>query len=60
MRLRKVHELAPNLALDGNPACRAHVDATQDVAEASLDGLVWAGAIILGSPTRYGNMAAHW
>lgn len=59
VRLRKVHELAPDLAIDGNPAWRVHVEATRDVAEATLDDLVWADAIILGSPTRYGNMAAQ-
>ena len=59
VRLRKVPELAPVAAIDSNPAWRAHVDATQDVAEVSLDDLDWADAFIFGTPTRFGNMAAQ-
>ncbi|MGW2015922.1 NAD(P)H:quinone oxidoreductase [Streptomyces sp. NPDC001927] len=59
VRLRRVTELAPDAAIDGNPAWRAHVDATADVEVATLDDLEWADAYALGSPTRYGNIAAQ-
>ncbi|MET9433660.1 NAD(P)H:quinone oxidoreductase [Streptomyces sp. NPDC006551] len=59
VRLRRVPELAPDAAIDSNPAWRAHVDATGDVEIATLDDLEWADAYALGSPTRFGNVAAQ-
>ncbi|MFI6419158.1 NAD(P)H:quinone oxidoreductase [Streptomyces sp. NPDC050842] len=59
VRLRRVPELAPATAIDANPAWRAHVDATADVETATLDDLEWADAYALGSPTRFGNVAAQ-
>ncbi|NJL04672.1 MAG: NAD(P)H:quinone oxidoreductase [Chloroflexaceae bacterium] len=59
VRIRKVRELAPAEAIAQNPAWAAHVAATQDVAEATLDDLEWADAIIFGAPTRYGLPAAQ-
>lgn len=59
MRLRRVPELAPDAAIDSNPAWRAHVDATGDVEVATLDDLEWADAYAFGSPTRFGNVAAQ-
>lgn len=59
VRLRRVPELAPEAAIDANPAWRAHVEATADVPLAEHDDLVWADAHALGSPTRFGNVAAQ-
>ncbi|MET9953159.1 NAD(P)H:quinone oxidoreductase [Streptomyces sp. NPDC006339] len=60
VRLRRVPELAPDAAIDSNPAWRAHVDATAGAVEvATLDDLEWADAYALGSPTRFGNVAAQ-
>ena len=60
VRLRRVHELAPDTAIDANPAWRAHVDATKDsVPEATLDDLEWANAYAFGTPTRFGNVTAQ-
>lgn len=59
VRLRKVRELAPDVAIDRNPAWRAHIEATRDVAEASLDDLAWADVYLFGSPTRFGNMTSQ-
>ncbi|MFD5769515.1 NAD(P)H:quinone oxidoreductase [Streptomyces sp. NPDC127049] len=59
VRLRRVPELAPDAAIDANPAWRAHVDATAGVELATLDDLEWADAYALGSPTRFGNVAAQ-
>jgi len=60
VRLRRVAELAPDTAIDANPAWRAHVDATKDsVPVATLEDLEWASAYAFGSPTRYGNVTAQ-
>src|SRR4051794_18958915 len=60
VRLRRVPELAPDTAIDANPAWRAHVDATKDsVREATLEDLEWATAYAFGTPTRYGNVSAQ-
>lgn len=59
VRLVKVEELAPDAAIDSNPAWRAHADATKDVTVASSDDLEWADAIIFSSPTRFGNVASQ-
>ncbi|MET8172774.1 NAD(P)H:quinone oxidoreductase [Streptomyces clavifer] len=59
VRLRRTAELAPQAAIDSNPAWAAHAKATAGVPEVSPDDMVWADAVILGSPTRYGNVAAQ-
>ena len=59
VRLRKVHELAPQEAIDSNEGWSAHALQTQDVDEASLDDLEWADVILLGTPTRYGLPTAQ-
>ena len=57
--LRKVHELAPEEAIASNQGWVQHRAETQDVPEASADDVVGADAVIFGSPTRYGNVAAQ-
>jgi NAD(P)H dehydrogenase (quinone) len=59
VRLRRVAELASDAAIDANRAWRANVDATQDIPLASADDLVWADAVLLGTPTRWGNVSAQ-
>ncbi|MFF8974803.1 NAD(P)H:quinone oxidoreductase [Streptomyces sp. NPDC014995] len=59
VRLRRVPELAPDSAIDANPAWREHVEATKGIEVATLDDLSWADAYALGSPTRFGNIAAQ-
>jgi NAD(P)H dehydrogenase (quinone) len=59
VRLRKVHELAPQEAIDSNEGWSKHALETQDVAEATADDVVWADAVIFGTPTRFGNVAAQ-
>ncbi|MEV0089966.1 NAD(P)H:quinone oxidoreductase [Streptomyces sp. NPDC050738] len=59
VRLRKAAELAPQAAIDSNPAWAANAAATADVGEVSPDDMVWADAVIFGSPTRYGNIASQ-
>jgi NAD(P)H dehydrogenase (quinone) len=59
VRLRRVAELAPDHAIDSNPAWRAHHDATAHEPTATLDDLHWADAYAFGTPTRFGNIAAQ-
>ena len=59
VRLRKVHELAPQEAIASNEGWSKHALETENVAEASLDDLEWADVILLGSPTRYGLPTAQ-
>ena len=59
VRLRKVHELAPQEAIASNEGWSRHALETEDVVEASADDVVWADVVIFGTPTRYGNVAAQ-
>lgn len=59
VRLRKVRELAPQEAIDSNEGWSKHALETQDVVEATAEDVVWADAVIFGTPTRYGNVAAQ-
>ncbi|MFS8479905.1 MAG: NAD(P)H:quinone oxidoreductase [Micromonosporaceae bacterium] len=60
VRLRRVPELAPDAAIDANPAWRDHVESIKDLVEiATHDDLVWADAYAFGTPTRYGNVASQ-
>jgi NAD(P)H dehydrogenase (quinone) len=60
VRLRRVAELAPDRAIDANPAWRAHVDrTTEQVPEADLSDLEWADGYAFGSPTRFGNVSSQ-
>lgn len=59
VRVRRVGELAPGAAIDSNPAWRANADATQHIPEATADDVLWADAVLFGSPTRYGNVSAQ-
>ncbi|HWU06664.1 MAG TPA: NAD(P)H:quinone oxidoreductase [Streptomyces sp.] len=59
VRLRKAAELAPQAAIDSNPAWAEHARATAGIPEVSPDDMVWADAVLLGTPTRYGNVAAQ-
>lgn len=59
VRVRLVAETAPAAAIDGNPAWRAFVDRMKDAPRATLPDLEWADAVVFGSPTRYGNVAAQ-
>src|SRR5919108_1039707 len=59
VRLRRVAELAPDKAIDSNPAWRAHLDATADIPEATHDDLRWADGFAFGTPARYGNVSSQ-
>ena len=59
VRLRKVPELAPDSAIDANPAWRQHLEATRDVPSATHEDLDWAEGFVFGTPTRFGLPAAQ-
>ncbi|MET7862721.1 NAD(P)H:quinone oxidoreductase [Micromonospora taraxaci] len=59
VRLRRVAELAPDQVVDARPQWRAHLDATADVALATLDDLRWADGYAFGTPTRFGNVCSQ-
>jgi len=58
-KLLKVHELAPEAAIQSNKGWAAHRAETENVAEATLADLEWADAIIFGTSTRYGLPTAQ-
>lgn len=59
VRLRRVQELAPDAAIDSNPAWREHLEAVADVPLATHADLEWADGYAFGTPTRFGNVAAQ-
>ena len=59
VRLRQVQEIAPDSAIDSVDEWREHVDATASEPTATPDDIVWADAVLLGSPTRFGNVASQ-
>ncbi len=58
-RVRLVSETAPAAAIDGNPKWRAFTDSVASEPRAALDDLDWADAVVFGTPTRFGNVAAQ-
>ena len=59
VRLRQVAELAPEEAIASNAAWSQHFDRTKDEPRATADDIVWADAVLFGTPTRYGNVASQ-
>ncbi|MDP3893870.1 NAD(P)H:quinone oxidoreductase [Nocardioides sp.] len=59
VRLRQVEELAPPEAIESNERWQEHAEETADEPTATPDDIVWADAVLLGSPTRYGNVASQ-
>ncbi len=59
VRLRKAPELAPESAIEQNPAWKKHYDATRDVEEVTMDELDWADVYVFCVPTRYGNVPSQ-
>ncbi|OEV13828.1 NAD(P)H dehydrogenase (quinone) [Streptomyces sp. Amel2xB2] len=59
VRLRKAPELAPQSAIDSNPAWADNQRATAGIPEASPDDVAWADAVIFGTPTRFGNVSSQ-
>ena len=58
VRVRHIAETRDPSTFADNPAWSANYEATKDLPAASGDDIVWADGVILGSPTRFGNIAA--
>lgn len=59
VRRRHVAELAPAEAISSNPQWQTHREQVQDEPTATPEDIAWADAVLFGSPTRYGNVAAQ-
>lgn len=59
VRLRKVAELAPPEAINASPAWGRHLQNSADVPEACPDDVIWADAVLYGTPTRFGNPSSQ-
>lgn len=59
VRLVRAGELAPQAAIDSNPAWAANQTATANIPEASPADIEWADAVIFGTPTRFGNVSSQ-
>ena len=59
VRLRQVPELAPAEAIASNAAWSQHFDSTKNEPKAAADDVVWADAVLFGTPTRYGNVTSQ-
>jgi NAD(P)H dehydrogenase (quinone) len=59
VRVRHVAETHDPESFAHNPAWTANYEATQDLPAATSDDIVWADAVIFGTPTRFGSPAAQ-
>ena len=57
--LRTVPELVPDKMIQANPAMKRAKEEQADVPVAAIDELSGIDGIILGSPTRFGNMCSQ-
>jgi NAD(P)H dehydrogenase (quinone) len=60
VRLRHITETLDPAAFAQNPAWTANYHATKDLPAASGDDIVWADAVIFGSPTRFGSPSSQF
>lgn len=60
VRLRHIAETLAPESFAGNPAWTANYEATRDLPAATGDDIVWADAVIFGSPTRFGSVTAQF
>jgi NAD(P)H dehydrogenase (quinone) len=59
VRVRPVAETRHPESFAKNPAWTANYEATKDLPRATGDDIVWADAVIFGSPTRFGSVASQ-
>jgi NAD(P)H dehydrogenase (quinone) len=59
VRLRRVAELAPDDVVASVDEWARHREETKDIPEATPEDVVWADVVLLGSPTRFGNVASQ-
>ena len=59
VRVRPVAETRDPTSFAQNPAWTANYAATKDLPQATGEDIVWADAVIFGSPTRFGSVASQ-
>ena len=59
VRVRHVAETHDPQSFAQNPAWTANYEATKDLPTATSDDIIWADAVIFGTPTRFGSPAAQ-
>jgi NAD(P)H dehydrogenase (quinone) len=59
VRMRRVAELASDEVVASVDAWARHREETRDLPIATPDDVVWADVVLLGSPTRFGNVASQ-
>jgi NAD(P)H dehydrogenase (quinone) len=59
VRVRHVAETNDPASFARNPAWTANYEATKDLPAATGEDIVWADAVIFGTPTRFGSPAAQ-
>jgi NAD(P)H dehydrogenase (quinone) len=60
VRIRHVAETRDPSSFASNPAWSANYEATKDLPAATGDDVVWADAVIFGSPTRFGSPSSQF
>ncbi|MDH6197212.1 NAD(P)H dehydrogenase (quinone) [Mycobacterium frederiksbergense] len=60
VRLRHIAETRDPESFARNPAWTANYEATTNLPAATGEDIVWADAVIFGSPTRFGSPAAQF
>ena len=60
VRLRHIAETRDPSSFASNPAWSANYEATKDLPAATGDDIVWADAVIFGSPTRFGSPSSQF
>ncbi len=59
VRLRHVEELAPQEVIEGQEEWLEHTKEVADEPRATPEDVVWADAVLFGTPTRFGNVASQ-
>jgi NAD(P)H dehydrogenase (quinone) len=60
VRLRHIAETRDPSTFASNPAWSANYEASKDLPAAAGDDIVWADAVIFGSPTRFGSPSSQF
>ncbi|MCS6900485.1 MAG: NAD(P)H:quinone oxidoreductase [Myxococcales bacterium] len=58
-RLRLVQETLPSSVVNGNEHWKKFADSVADAPRASHEDVLWADAIVFGTPTRFGNVSSQ-
>src|SRR5688572_8876408 len=59
VRLRRVAELSPEMAISAKQYWGRHRSKIEDQPDARLEDIEWADGIAFGTPTRFGNVSAQ-